>query len=782
VYFNKIHDPANCVFPQRADERRRRLWVGKHAIRVELEDLGEDVFRVRLQASAWPVQHSQVQLLPPDRKVASRSRLEFGAHGDLTWTGPDGQRWLSSVSRQGFGVCGQAWLFQFEVPGVAQYYGMGEKNVGFERSALRTKFWNTDVWADFPMSQVRVGPTDPMYANVPWVILKQGNEYIGLLLHNPGAVFLRTPAAVSADEDRRLWLGAPDGLPELYLIAGPSLPELVEKFQRLVGVTPRPPLWALGHQQCRWGYQSQRDLEELAQGFREHAIPNDGLWLDIDYMQGYRVFTLDPEHWPQPKRALRELERRGHPVVAILDPGIKRERGYHAYDDGLRRSCFCLNSEGRPFVGYVWPGRSVFPDFSLPRVREWWAGHVAELARQGFSAAWVDMNDPCTGSMENEEMRFDGGRNDHASYHNQYGSGMAEATRAGFQLAYPERRPFVLTRSAFLGAGQHAAVWTGDNCSSFYHLSKCIEVSLNLALSGIPFNGPDVPGFGDDATPELALAWYKVCFLFPFLRNHSHKQVRRQEPWTFGASSRLIRHYIRLRYKLLPYLYQLFVQQERVGAAILRPLFYDYADRPELELGRIPDQFAVGPALLQAPIVEPAGKGRAAARSVVLPEERWFDAQNGAWLRGGRRLRARCKAAETPLYVRAGSLVPMQVGERSNNQSDLSQIELHVFCPAGARADLDYHFDDGRTLRYQRGKESRVHFEAEAQGSTLRVKVSQRARGFGALGVRFVLHAPLQRLVLEQAGRTRELALRPGSVRLTGRLLRTRVSRRLDIG
>jgi alpha-glucosidase len=379
--------------------------------------------------------------------------------------------------------------------------------------------------------------------------------------------------------------------------------------------------------------------------------------------------------------------------------------------------------------------------------------------------------------MENEEMLFDEGRASHASYHNQYASGMAEATRAGFQQAHPDRRPFVLTRSAFIGTARHAAVWTGDNCSNYFHLAKCIEVSLNLALSGLPFNGPDVPGFGDDADAELAVAWYKVCFLFPFLRNHSHRAVRRQEPWTFGARSRVIRHYIRLRYKLLPYLYQLFVAQERSGSAILRPLFHDFEDSAELGLGQVGDQFLVGPALLQAPVVEPGS-----ARRLVLPAERWFDARTGAWLRGGRRLRVQCTPFETPLYVRAGSLLPLQVGERSSNQNDLSEIELHAFCPPGTRAELEYRFDDGRSLRYREGKESVVRFQAEARGQVLRLSAASEALGFGPLRLRVVLHAPLDTLLWEYAGRAREVALRPCRVRLTGRALVARTSRVLTVG
>jgi alpha-glucosidase len=783
MYFHKIHDPINCSFPRRFDAARRRLSVGEHSLDVALDDLGQDVFRVRVSGPRWPHQHSQAALQAPNdaakkRQHPSRARLSLGARAELELLDADGVCLLRSVPGESFGVCGSAWLFHLELPGDAQFYGMGEKGVGFERSGLRTKFWNTDVWADFPMSQVRYAATDPMYANVPWVIIKQVNRYVGLLLNAAGAAFLRTPPAGRTPPDRRLWFGAPDGQPELFVIVGPSLAELTEKLQRLVGVTPRPPLWALGHQQCRWGYKSQAELDELARQFELHAIPNDGLWLDIDYMVGYRVFTIDPEHWPDVQSGLGALRQRGFHVVPILDPGVKLEPGYDVYDDGKRRRVFCLNPEGRPYVGYVWPGQTVFPDFSLERVRDWWAERVAELASLGFAGAWVDMNDPSTGATELDDMLFDQGRQDHASYHNQYGSGMAEATRAGFERAHPDERAFILTRSAYTGSARFAAVWTGDNCSNWYHLAKCIEVSLHLALSGHPFNGPDVPGFGDDPDAELAVAWYKVCFLFPFLRNHSQKHARPQEPWTFGKSSRVIRRYIRLRYKLLPYLYQLFIEQERSGAAILRPLFYDFADTPELPLGQIADQFLVGPALLQAPVVTPGAN----ARRVTLPRASWFDARNGAWLRGHRTIGVRQALGETPLYVRAGSLIPMQVGERTNNQNDLSEIELHVFCPAGTRATLDYTFDDGHSRAYARGNESVVRFEAESSGDLVRVRARATKTGAGPLNVRFVLHAPSQTLTLDSEGTERRKPLRDARARLTGEALSVKVSGVVTIG
>jgi alpha-glucosidase len=783
VYFHKIHDPINFSFPDRFEPGSARLRVGGETVELALQDLGFDVFRVHVQGARWLEQYSQAKLGPTRgarRRAPSRAQVRLGPLAEIEVLDTDGVPLLRSVPGESFGVCGSAWLFHFELPSDAQFYGMGEKSVGFERSGLRTKFWNTDVWADFPMSLVREGATDPMYASVPWVIIKQVNRYVGLLLNAAGAAFLRTPPpSARGPTDRRLWFGAPEGEPELFIIVGPTLAELTEKLQRWVGVTPRPPLWALGHQQCRWGYKSQAELDELAAQFEHHAIPNDGLWLDIDYMRGFRVFTVSDEHWPDLQGGLARLRERGYRVVPILDPGVKLDPGYEVYDDGELRRMFCQNPEGRAYVGYVWPGQTVFPDFSLQRVRDWWAERVAAFARLGFDGAWVDMNDPSTGATENIDMLFDRGRKSHASYHNQYGAGMAEATRAGFERARPDERAFVLSRSAFIGTGRFAAVWTGDNISNWVHLRKCIEVSLHLALSGIPFNGPDVPGFGDDPDAELAVAWYKVCFLFPFLRNHSQKGARFQEPWTFGKSSKIIRRYIRLRYKLLPYLYQLFVEQERRGAAILRPLFYDHADAPELPLGEIADQFAIGPALLQAPIVTPGTY----ARRVVLPRATWFDARNGAFCRGNRSLSVRCALGETPLYIRAGSLIPMQVGVRTDNSNDLSDIELHVFCPPGDSASLDYTYDDGHSRAYQRGEESVARFEARATGDLLHVRARLLARGAGPLTVRFVLHGPSRALALTiEDGPEGRVALRDAKVVLTGEPLSVRASRPLVLG
>ena len=692
-----------------------------------------------------------------------------------------------------FGASGAAWMFQFHHEPDMQFYGLGEHNKHLEKSGQRTKFWNTDVMGDFPAHEVAHGHPNPMYIAIPWLIIKQGNRYVGILVHNPGAVFMDLASNFiwvnNNKEDRArqsFYLGAPDGRPELYIIAGPSLSELTRKFQTLVGRTPLPPLWALGHQQCRWGYAGPKDLNELDAKFVEHGIPTDGLWLDIDYMDRYKVFTFSPDHWGNEanvKKAMAALAKKGRRVIPILDPGVKVEPGYAVCEDGLKAGIFCLNAAGTPFVGFVWPGQTYFPDYSMPEARAWWAERVKAFAETGVAGAWLDMNDPSVGAVELDDMLFDRGAKRHESYHNQYAFGMARASFEGFLAARPDTRPFLLARSAYISSGRYSAVWTGDNIANWHHLRMTIPVSVGLALSGIPFNGPDVCGFGDHTTPKLAMAWYKSGFLFPFLRNHSVFMARRQEPWALGTVALgVISHYIRLRYKLLPYLYQLFAAQEAAGEAILRPLFHDFADTAEVPLGKIEDEFLVGPAILQAPVL----RENETSRDVVLPgAARWLSALDGRWLAAGTHKKVKTSVASTPLYLREGSLVPMQAGERTHNRNDLATIELHCVLRTDTAGEhrLDYVCDDGETFAYRRGERTSATFSAEVVPGVaktkpvLRLTISDVKTGWKPLKLRVVAYDAFSRVeVVRACARAKALPLTPHTWVFTGAKLSARAS------
>ena len=755
MYFNKYPHPANFQFARQARNGRTRL--GSTTIEVRMDRFQGDVFRLRLTGSSWGRNPSQAGLTPPPRSARGRVAATLDANLALTLKDEKGHVLLRAPRNMAIGVSGQNSMFLFEHQEGDQFYGMGEKLLGLELSGKQSKFWNTDAFADFYWKSIFEGKVDPYYVSIPYLIIKRGNTYLGLLLDNPHATFINTGADVQAaggqmklghTKLKAVIIGAEQGPSDLYVLVGPSLAELTRKLQSLVGLTPLPPVWSLGYQQCRWGYRSAEDLEGLDRKFRALGIPCDGLWLDIDYMDAYKVFTFKKELFPDLKGTLKSLAARGRKVVPIIDPGVKKLKGYPVYDDGRRKGVFCRNAQGQEFIGLVWPGETAFPDFSLPEARAWWADLVKDFARQGIRGAWIDMNDPSTGSVQNDAMLFNRGKAAHDTFHNQYGSGMAVATRAGFEAGHPGKRAFVISRSAYTGVSRHSAIWTGDNCANYENLRIAIPTSINLALSGVPFNGPDIGGFAGNATAALMCDWQKAGFLFPFCRNHSSCDSIRKEPWVFGSATlKVLTHYIRLRYKLRPYLYQLFQQQAACGEAILRPLFYDFPDRAEWPLGKIDDQFMVGPSILQAPIVQE----KATSREVVLPgDDAWWSAMDTRWIKAPRRIKVAPKALQTPLYVREGAIVPMTPGEPRNNAYDGSKVEFHLFLRRAARpaSTYTYTWDDGDTLAYQRGKRSELQVTAQVRGGTLYIETKETASACGKARPGFVVYDRFQKVVI----------------------------------
>jgi alpha-glucosidase len=776
--FNKYPHPVNFNFVDRA--RDDRLRIADLQFELQITSPRSDVYRLKvLHSVLWPDDMSDRLLEPPVNAVqapVNRTRLTVSPAGGMRFDAPGGKRLLGAADGSWFGVSGQRWLFRFKLDPAMQFYGLGEKHTPFERSGRAYWFWNTDAWADHPIERVRDGEYDPDYLSIPYLIIKQGNTYIGLLLDTPWPAMISIAARDSVADgfeqnqtrSREILMGAENGAPSLYLLYGPSLAALTRKFQALIGTTPLPPIWSLGYHQSRWGYRGAADLTVLADRFESHRFPADGLWLDIDYMDGYRVFTFDARHLPRPRQTVAALKKRGFRTVPILDPGIKPEPGYAVYDSGRAADIFCYNSAGTAFTGIVWPGQVVFPDFSLPEARQWWADYARRFLEIGFAGFWLDMNDPSTGSIDCRDMRFARGRKPHEAYHNCYARLMAEATRKAMLAARPDRRPFLLSRSGSTGSQKSCAHWTGDNFSTYGHLQRSIGKALNLALSGVPFNGADVGGFGGDCSEALLVDWFKAAFLMPLFRNHTMRGSRPQEPWAYSKKALdITRRFVRLRYMLLPYLYNLFIEQEQNGEAILRPLFYDFNDSPALPLGDIDDQFMVGPAIMQAPFL----RGKDRQRDIVLPEGKWLRAETGRWVQGPGRLRVRRQSGSTPLFVRPGSLIPFQPGTLTTNRKELRRIGLLGCLPPGFKghARMRYSADDGASFKYQQGKRTTLEISARLEGRCLHLTANTLARGFGPVDIvpyslnRFQgLHAVID---------GKKTVLRPvkETVRLTGR-------------
>ncbi len=768
MYFNKYPYRSNFEFVTGADLSQAADGVQSGTFRVtdfrpqedsprqEMEVAftcrkhDGDVYYLSFSSRKWPKNYAQSELQFPEQVGTDHGTTTLTVGEDLGITLKDraGRTLLSGLPGQAFGVGGKASIYQFSREDSDRFYGMGEKMFGMELSGRKTKFWNTDVWADFDHKVSWDGTPDPLYVSIPYLILKRGRTYIGLLLDNPYATFIHTDGKVSiagqmeAQEQpaETLALGAEHGQPNLAILVGPSLPELTRKLQKLVGVTPLPPAWALGYHQCRWGYESAKDLDYLNAGMDRFGIPCDGLWLDIEYMRGYRVFTFEEEtNFPSLKKDLAAVQKSGRRIIPIIDPGVKAEAGYEVYDSGKDADVFCKNPQGGDFVGLVWPGETVFPDFSTDKARAWWAGWIQTFAETGITGAWLDMNDPSTGVAQCLDMLFNDGKDSHYTFHNQYAMGMARASRDGFQAAYPNDRPFLLSRSGFTGSSKYTAIWTGDNVSNYHYLKASIPCTLNLALSGIPFNGPDAAGFGGDTTPQLAVDWYKAGFLFPFFRNHSIKGSENQEPWAFDNKTReTLRDYVRLRYKLRPYLVNLFVAQEESGEAILRPLFYDFHGSTELPLDRIDDQFMVGPSIMQAPFVE---EGQT-SREVLLPEARWYSVMDTGWIAGGQTVAVDKEDRTTPLYVREGAILPMAINVGGDHAFVSNRVECHIFADRQSKGRFEtvYVFDDGQTHDYKQGKRSRLAIAAEVETDTLAITTELLEDGYGDGEVTFVLY------------------------------------------
>lgn len=765
MYLNKIDHPLNFSFIQ---TRRNPFSMGTRSFDFRVKDLGSDVHRIEVRGRTWKAGLSQARL---DDRVfrAGRKRAEKASRSQVVIDGcaeiilRDGEREiLRTVKERSFGVCGTKWVLRFEKSPKMRIYGMGEKSGGLEKSGIRTLFWNTDVVEDFSPHDVAHAASDPMYVSIPYLLIRQPDCCVGILIDNPFPVFMDTGATEAIDlapgrrsDAEDLVIGATDGVPILYLIYGNSADDVTCKLQRLCGTTPLPPLWALGHHQSRWGYGSYEDLKAIAKGFEENLIPNDGLWLDIDYMDGYRVFTIDPKRFPEaPQRAMTDLAERGYRVVAILDPGVKRDGDFELYKDGLLKDVYCKNAEGFPFVGFVWPGATVFPDFSLDEVRVWWAERAADFIGLGFAGFWLDMNDPSTGSSKPDEMRFGKGKYPHESYHNQYALGMQEATRYGVVTAHPQLRPFLMSRSGCISTSRFAALWTGDNVSNYENLAVSIPMTLNMSLSGVPFVGTDVPGFAGDADAELAAAWYKTAFLSPLLRNHSSASTRRQEPWAFGGrTTKVIGHYISLRYKLLPYLYNLFIDQEELGRPIWRPMFYEFEEDSRFD--DVADQFMVGPSILQAPII----RRRRNSRTVELPEGRWWSPWDRRWLRGGREITAVESVRSTPLFLREGSIIPMQPGHREDNRNALNEVEIHLFVSETYEGICTYlyRWDDGETLSYREGSRGSILFTVTRDRKNVIVDAKVLSKGAGTCTVRFFVYGYFGAIILKRTEKDDEL-------------------------
>ena len=600
------------------------------------------------------------------------------------------------------------------------FYGFGERTGLLDKLSERKTNWTVDALDYGSLS-------DEMYQAIPFFMALRPQVAYGIFFNTT----FWSQFDIGAEQPGVLRMETREQELDYYIIYGTEPAQILSTYTQLTGRMPMPPKWALGYHQCRWSYESEDVVRQLAKEFRDRRIPCDVIHLDIDYMNGYRVFTWSPKRFPNPAQLVGDLAKDGFKTVTIIDPGVKYEpeADYHVFDSGVAKDYFVRKADGQLFHGYVWPEKSVFPDFIRPDVRQWWGDLHQSLTNIGIAGIWNDMNEPTINdrpfSEPGEKIYFPldapQGEEDiatHAEVHNLYGLNMAKASYEGLEKHRPNQRSFVLTRSGYAGVQRWSSVWMGDNQSLWEHLEMSLPMLCNMGLSGVAFVGCDIGGFASNATAELFARWMQVGMLYPFMRGHSAMTTAQHEPWVFGLrTENICREYINLRYQLLPYFYTLFWQAATTGAPILRPLLYHYPnDRKTYELY---DQVMVGDSIMAAPIYRPGVEHRA----VYLPQGTWFDWWTGEVYEGECHILAHAPLEKMPLYVCAGAIIPMQPVMQYVDEKPLDSLTLRVYPGNG---EFTLYEDDGHSFAYKNGDFSTTNIRVYQEDRQYVVEIGAR--------------------------------------------------------
>jgi alpha-glucosidase len=590
------------------------------------------------------------------------------------------------------------------MPSDENYFGLGDKPGPMNRRNHAYTMWNTDFfgWQE---------SDDPLYKTIPFFIgLCKGTAY-GLFFDNT----YRSSFDFGKESPDVFSFGAEGGELNYYFIAGPEPKKIIQQFTALVGRAPLPPFWSLGYQQSRYSYYPEARAREVVQTLREKKIPADVIYFDIDYQQGNAPFTVNRNYFPHFEKMIADFRAQGVRTILITDLHIKKDpgHGYAPYDSGIKNDVFVKNPDGSVFVGKVWPGDSVFPDFTLSRARDWWGGLYKDFVNMGVAGFWNDMNEPSVFETPSKTMplnvvhRLDDGTTiDHRAAHNFYGMENARATYEGLLKLRPDERPFVLTRAAYAGAERYAATWTGDNSATWNHIGMSVPQIMSLGISGYSLVGADVGGFANSPPADLLTRWFELGVFYPIYRDHAAKGTADHEPWASGPEQEAIRkRYIELRYRLLPYIYTGIEESSRTGVPLMEPIFLEYPDAQEL-YGE-DHEFLFGRDLFVAPVVTE----KVDAEDVHLPPGDWYDFWTAEIHLSKDQISFHPALAETPLYVRAGAIIPMQPVVQSTNEKPDGPLELRVYMGDDCHGTL--YQDDGHTFAYQKGNFLRVNFTCE---------------------------------------------------------------------
>lgn len=570
-----------------------------------------------------------------------------------------------------------------------RFIGLGEKTGNLDRKGEGYTNWNSDV---FGYATNR----DPIYATIPFYIGIHHRTNYGIFFDNS----YQSDFNFGASNNRFSSFGARGGEMNYYFIYHPQMTDIIRSYTDLTGRMPMPPLWSLGYQQNRYSYYPDTEVYRIAQTLREKKIPADGITLDIHYMDAYKLFTWNKERFPNPAQLTSRLKDMGFRITVIVDPGIKVEEGYHAYESGKKEDIFLKYTDGQNYTGQVWPGWCHFPDFTSEKGRNWWKGQVKSYIREGVSGIWNDMNEIATWGQKmpnNVIFNYEGQSTTHLQAHNIYGLEMVRASYEGARESL-QKRPFLLTRAAYAGSQRYSALWTGDNRAEEDHMLLGVRLLNSLGISGFPFTGMDVGGFTGNPSVGLYTRWMQIGAFIPYYRNHTGVNTKSAEPWAFGEEAlEITRNYINLRYRLLPYLYSTLYAASRTGVPVMRTLaLQNTFDAPVYDT-RFQNQYQFGDAYMIAPFESNKEFG-----SIYFPQGKWYNLYTDAVTTGGQDIVTSLNIKTLPVYVKESSIVPMQSPVQSTRDKPVDTLFLHLYKGSQPNTFV-YYEDDGESFAYEKG-------------------------------------------------------------------------------
>jgi alpha-glucosidase len=696
IPFQHVNNPAADIkpvikkylgVPNHAEQKANKFFFSDGDATVEITVVTDEIIRVRLaphsvfldefsyavpklehKAVKFKLLENEFEYCVSTKAVNCHIRkkdffISFSDHNDnITSTDAVPMHWEENIKFGGYYVFCTKTCQPEE-----SFFGLGDKPTEFNLRGKRLKNWNTDAYS-FAWNQ------DPLYRSIPFYISLNDDIAHGIFFDNT----FKSQFDFGAEDKTKTSFWADGGELQYYYIHGPHMMDVVKSYHVLTGTHPMPPLWAFGYHQCRWSYYPEAKVKKITRGFRENKIPCDGIYLDIDYMDGYRCFTWNRKYFPDPKKMISELAADGFKTVVIIDPGIRVDDNYEVFKEGKKNRYFCRRSDDYFMEGHVWPGRCQFPDFTNPDVRTWWGGLFDELVQMGVAGVWNDMNEPAVfgaGTFPDDvRHNFDGFRGSHRKAHNIYGMQMVRATYDGLRATMKNKRPFTITRAGYSGVQRFSSVWTGDNVASWEHLKLGNIQCQRLSVSGIPFCGTDIGGFSGEPDGELFTRWIQMGTFSPFMRAHSAGDTKEREPWSFGEPFTAInRKFIELRYKLIPYLYSAFWEHHRYGFPILRPLVMQ--EQEVLSNHFRQDEFTYGDKILICPVLEPGQT----SRNVYLPKGKWYNYWTNEMVDGGKEVTVATPLDTIPIFVKAGAVIPEYPVMQYVGEKEIEEVILNIY-------------------------------------------------------------------------------------------------------